>query len=479
MEAIGPDDLVADLATARKLLKNPPSLDTWDTPALVVAAVLEAHLLSGVPTFQDDALSFAADTVLRIGEGETWPRGYEVEETFFEEGADRSAARAVPLLLLPVAARVRAVVDQADGRATFERAGRAGVNLSRAVANEVRLHLARGLDHVWATPCADGSCHHEVGLRLATETMRDCVLGGWPPGGGSRRVLALDEPVTASLANTANASILTFRLDAAIRALAPAAVADICVSTRARDLLLTLVAAQRRSLLNYKQDYPDHRGSHTLVSARALLTLAGHGEDGAIYEHIDAYADDAALLGTLLRALSAAAEETPARAATGRRIWPHVVRRVLELNGSGHAPFEGQHYGDRAVAALMPNAAHKSSYLYPEIQDSPIAWWAPAGLRSEVEAWLPAAAGRPQCADQFILFLGVLPPEDQVRTGLLWMARLVRADPVRIAGSTYMLATWLIEMRSAAIDAGLLASWQEIVDSLVVAGLTRLAPYSV
>ena len=82
VEAIGPDDLVADLATARKLLKNPPSLDTWDTPALVVAAVLEAHLLSGVPTFQDDALSFAADTVLRIGEGETWPRGYEVEETF-------------------------------------------------------------------------------------------------------------------------------------------------------------------------------------------------------------------------------------------------------------------------------------------------------------------------------------------------------------------------------------------------------------
>ena len=192
-----------------------------------------------------------------------------------------------------------------------------------------------------------------------------------PPAAAAAAVLALDEPVTASLANTANASILTFRLDAAIRALAPAAVADICVSTRARDLLLTLVAAQRRSLLNYKQDYPDHRGSHTLVSARALLTLAGHGEDGAIYEHIDAYADDAALLGTLLRALSAAAEETPARAATGRRIWPHVVRRVLELNDSGHAPFEGQHYGDRAVAALMPNRGTQEFLPIPRDSGQP------------------------------------------------------------------------------------------------------------
>jgi len=58
------------------------------------------------------------------------------------------------------------------------------------------------------------------------------------------------------------------------------------------------------------------------MSALAVLTLAKRGDDAAIYEHIDAFADNSALLGTLLRALSAAAAETAdwARCAgSGRR----------------------------------------------------------------------------------------------------------------------------------------------------------------
>ena len=49
------------------------------------------------------------------------------------------------------------------------------------------------------------------------------------------------------------------------------------------------------------------------------------------------------------------------------------------------------------------------------------------------------------------------------------------------AVSTYVLTTltpWLIEIRPAAVDAGLLAKWQEVVDAMVVAGDSRLAPYS-
>ena len=364
-EAIGADELAADIATARNLLENPPSLGVhgpWDTAALVAATALEAHFL-GCTNLQDEALSFAVDTVLRIGEGVAWPRQYEFEATFFEKGADRSAARALPLLFLPVAAPLRAVIDNTDGWTTFERAAGAGVNLAHAVANEVRLNLARGLDHVWETPCAeDGPCHHEVGLWLATETMRDCVLGGWPPDAGRRSVVALEDPVTESLANTDDDSILSFRLDAAIRALAPAAMANICISTRARILLLALLAAQRRSLLSHKHGNMDARGSHTLVSARALLTLAEHGDDVTIYAHIDAYADNSALLGNVLRALSAAAEETPDRATTARRIWPNVVRHVLELNDSGHAPFQDHHDGD---STRRPHAQRRARGLVP------------------------------------------------------------------------------------------------------------------
>ena len=273
-QAIGPDELTADIATARKLLENPPALGAyqpWDTPALVAAAALEAHFLHGA-NLPDDALAFAAGTVLRVGEGEAWPRQDEIETTsiersivYFEQGADRSAARALPLLLLPAAAQLRAIVDDTGGSATFERAAAASLTLARAVASEVRLHLARGLDRLWETACADGGrCHHELGLQLAIETMRDCVLGDWNPDTGERSVVALDEPIAESLENTPGKSIFFNRLDAAIRSLAPAAAAGICVSTRAHAMLLALLAAQRRSLLA-NEDNIDYRGTHALV----------------------------------------------------------------------------------------------------------------------------------------------------------------------------------------------------------------------
>ncbi len=481
VEATGSDELTADIACACDLLKNPPSLSAnhpWDAPALVAAAALEAFLLRRVDV-PHDSLAFAADTILRISEGEASPRPHEFEGGLFEQGADRSAARALPLLLLPIAAPLRTFIDGADGWTTFERAAGAGLNLARAVANEVRLHLARGLDHLWTAPCAEGGrCHHEIGLQLASEMMRDCAVSGWIADAGVRRVNLVEEPLAQSLTNVADDSILPSRLDASIRALAPAATANICVSTSARELLTVLFAAQRRSLLNQKQDPVDQRGTHTLVSARALLTLAQHDDDTAIYEYISAYADNPALLGNLLRALSAAAEETPDRADEARRIWPSVMRYVLELHKSGRVPLQGDYYGKLALAALLPNAAHETTYRYQEIQGDQIIWWEPTGLRPEVEAWLTTAAGSSTCVDQLIGFLSVLTPEDQARIGLPWVATLVLADPARIANRTFMLTTWLIEMRSATADVCLLAKWQQSVDTLVIEGVTQLAPYS-
>ena len=478
-QGIGHDELANDIATARELIENPPSLggyDSWDTATLVAAAALGAHILDGA-NLDDEALSFAAETVLRIGEGEAWPRQFEFEDTFWEQGADRSAARALPLLFLPEAARVRAVVDKADGWTAFERAAGAGVNLARAVSNEVRLHLARGLDPVWKKPCTmDGRCHHEVGWRIVTETMRCCELGGWERTTGRRSLLALTDPIVESLARVDDRSILVSRLDAAIRALAPAAVADICVSTRVHDLLSALLAAQRRALLGYGRRDTDIRGTHTLVSARALLTLAQRGDEAAIYKHIGAYANNSALLSTLLQALSAAAEETPCRAATALRVWPHVIRHVLDLNRPD--PFGDSHDGDVALAAAIPNAAYDGQYLYREVQESPIKWWEPLAMRSEVEAWIEAAAGTAKCVDRLVGFLRVLTPQDQVRTGLPWVSTLVLADPAGIASVTFRLPNWLEKTRAAAVDAGLSAMWQEVVDALVVAGVTLLAPYS-
>ena len=480
-KAIGSDELQADLETARLLLEAPLNLSAhhpWDVPALVAADALDANVLRHV-YLPDDAMAFAVDTLLRVSEDEASPRPFDFEDTYFEMGADRSAARVLPLLLMPSAAPLRTIVDGADGLATFRRVSAAGLNLAQAGAKEVRLHLARGLDHLWATPCVQvGTCHHQEGWQIACETFRDCALGEWDPEIGRRAIVLLDEPFADSLANTPAHSIRPNCLDASIRALAAAAMANICVSTSAREMLAALLAAQRRCLLNYKNSNVDRRGSHSLVSGRALLTLAQHADDTCLYEHINAYADNSALLSNLLRGLAAAAEETPDRAAAARRIWPSVIRHVLELHNNGHTPFQKNSYGEMALAALLPNVATEYGYFYREIQEKPIEWWDPLALEYEVDAWIKTAVGKSRCVDQLISFLEILTQEDQARLGLPWVSSLVLANPGQITKDTFLLVKWLIETRSAADVVGLSSPWQQVVDALVVEGVARLAPYS-
>ena len=190
-----PDQLTADLETARELLEQPPSFsvyDPLDTAALVAAAALEAYFLNACD-LPHDALSFAAKTVLQIGEGAVEPRPSEYEGTLFDQGADRSVARALPLLLLPGSAPIRAIVGKGGQETTIERVLAAGLNLARAVASEVRLYLVQRLDHVWEAACAnDDRCHHELALSLVTSTLRDCIAGPWVPDTdtGRRTVVA-------------------------------------------------------------------------------------------------------------------------------------------------------------------------------------------------------------------------------------------------------------------------------------------------
>ena len=105
-------------------------------------------------------------------------------------------------------------------------------------------------------------------------------------------------------------------------------------------------------------------------------------------------------------------------------------------------------------------------------------WWDPITWRSAVENWLPVAEGQPTCVDHLISFLGALTRTDQVLIGLPWVASLVLPDPSRIANRTFLLSSWLIEIRQITVDAGVLAQWQRVVDALVVAGVSKLAAYS-
>ena len=155
-----------------------------------------------------------------------------------------------------------------------------------------------------------------------------------------------------------------------------------------------------------------------------------------------------------------------------------VVAHVIALQTSGHTPFAGRSEYHSALASLLPNPAPEAAYLYREVQGEPIVWWDPLAWQDTVARWLPLAQGHVACVDQLIAFIKPLPAEDQARVGLPWVANLVLADPSRVANRTYLLTSWLIELRQAVADASMTADWQRVVDALVVAGVSRLAPYS-
>jgi len=154
------------------------------------------------------------------------------------------------------------------------------------------------------------------------------------------------------------------------------------------------------------------------------------------------------------------------------------VDRVISLHETGHKSFDDRHHGDYTVAALMPCAAGYSAYLYRELHGDSITWWDPLNLQTTISRWIPWAAGHPTCVDQFINFFRPLAPAEQVRLGLPSFAAMVLAHPDQIANRTFLLPSWLIAHRSAAADQGAIATWQRLVDALVVAGESRLAPYS-
>lgn len=475
-------DLIADLGAAEQLLSGPSpqiSLSPLDTPALVAAAALEAHLARG-EGLPPEALTFALNTILEAARDEARSVTDAFEFAYFEQGADRSAARSLPLLLTPQAETLRASMGAPDRLQVEEHIIEDALRLARTVSYEVRLHLARGLDHLWSSPCAEhGNCHHEAGWHLATETLRDCAVGRRTRDASRPEIMRLPDPLEKSVAELDGHTIRFTRLDAAIRAFAPAAVADNCISQRARKLLDVLLAAHRRALLSFEQGTVDDRGTHALIVARALLTLAGRGDTTPLFRHFDAYLDRPSLLDKLLRALSAAGEESTEAAAGAKRVWPRIIRHGIAAQAAGHDLTGRAMFGEATLDALIPVPTHEIAYLYREVHEQIIRWWQPDELSAEVQALLDTRASGGAFANRLIAFLGSLETRDQARLGLPWIAEIVKNNSETAARYNFGLPSWLIEIRSAAVEQGREAIWQEAVDALVVAGVTDLAPYSV
>jgi hypothetical protein len=177
-------------------------------------------------------------------------------------------------------------------------------------------------------------------------------------------------------------------------------------------------------------------------------------------------------------ALAAAAAETPAAGDAARRSWPEVITLVLAVRGAAERPSRDDFFEEMELAALMPTpAAGDQGFLFWEGDTESVSWVDVQAWRPTIEAWLPLAAGSARCVDHLIALVGTLSEEEQASVGLPWVAMVARGDLEAMVSGSRALPGWLNDSRAAAVRTDRLETWQQLVDSLVVAGETRLAAF--
>ena len=500
-DPLDPAELDGDIAAARALVDDPPStalLERGAAPAAVAAAVLEGYFLEGLVLGEDDVV-WAAQTLATVVEEKLADHPLGVSLNWPNRtGADRSAARGLPLLLRPDAKPVvHRLATEGLGKHDLHKAA---LWLFTGAPNESRYAASRALDSVWRSPCSpDAECFHRQAIDLVEQSVRHSTARvRWH--GGPHEPRPLVGPILEALESATAESLIVSCLNPALRALGAEAATRTCIHGPATELLDATLEAHRR-------------GRHAIViggdnarwdaqfAARAVLTRAVAGDPSALRAHIRGFATHFYGLHECLMALAAAAEESTAAANAARKAWPWVMRECLHIldNKDCRSPHRSEQQDpDIVLLALLPGPiATSDRYVYRETPDGSISWIDPDSWAGEIDQWastvagiassayaatgLPSEATRftslatalPSSIDALIRMLSAIPTDQQAKTGIRWIERVVVAvgEP---ATRAFSLPGWLQVVRSHCADAEL-EIWHRIVDLLTMHGSTRIS----
>lgn len=462
--------LKADVTLARILLEDPPEPRdlTIDGPVAAAASAVELHL-SGRTAVDMEDLTWSASVLLDVAAEFAERADLHFDDSFFEQAADRSAARALPYLLLPNASSLRSELgingaDELDAVVALLHV--VGVTGSK----EARLAFARSLDAVWNAPCAPehllGRCHHAIAFELVTASYLPARLGEWDVQAQRFPIVNLDPPDADGLAATPGDKLLVDRLTPALRSLAVAAVSGACCADEARATLDALLAAHRRGMLAH--DGYHRSDGDALAAARAALQQASGGRDDVLLEHVSALLDSAKVLAEALRALRVAADENADFGTQALRLWPAVMDLVIDA-AIRTSLFSERTWGDYADAEVLPAPASAWGYQTSELSGDPVQWRDLMSVRTQMDRWVTVTSAGRTALVWLVAAVEELGIEAQLEHGLRWLEQAAERAGDRCA-STMAVPEWLRKRRGDLRTADQAARWQRIVDRLVEAG---------
>ncbi len=463
--------LTADVHTARSLDMHPPGAgpEPLDAATAVAAALLRATVKQPGSMARED-LEWAATTVAGALL-HTLDAPGAFEGAIYPLGAVQSAATAAPCLLMPAFTEpsdVQALLDDEDWAALPEILAAATASRS----TEVRMIVARSLAQVWAAPCGPGPsgsdrCRHAIAWAAVEVGARHVALGPlFPEGRRGRR--QLEGPLTSALAGCPAGDLMLDLLDPPLIAACNAASSSSCIAAVARDLRNSLIDAYTRTSVLWGDEGYDHRDEYQYAVAEAML--AGVAAEPGLLTKLGAdLADQARALSETLRAMTFAATYFASARAALRTTWPAIMTAVLDAVDAGAPGLSDRHWGDSALAEMIPSPSPTNWDTDPDatISAASEGWPAPAELASQIERLLPYAAGYWHVADNLIGLLKALPVADQARTGLPWVHLIITGRERMPGMGTWLAVEWLRSLSEGnAVDDATRPLYDAVVDAL-------------
>lgn len=469
--APSPQTLAADVQTARSLAQRPPGpgIEPFDAATAVAAALLRAAAPRASQVTRDD-LEWAAVTVAAALPQPEAPGA--TEDTVFPFAANRSAASATACLLMPALTQPGdepALLDDGDLAALAEILASAAASPS----TEVRMILARTLEPVWAAPCGpgpsgSGRCRHVVAWGAAENGARHVLLGPLEFPAGRRGRRQLDGQLPAALIACPADDLMLDLLAPPLIASCDAARSGNCIAPTAWDLRDSLLDAYTRTAVLWGEKGYDHRDEDQCAVAEALLA-AGTQEPGLLTTLAAGLADQARALSETLRAMTVAATYSAAARVSLKSVWPAVMTAVLDAVEAGARGFSDRHWGEYAIAEIIPSPSPTSGDSDPDatISTARAGWPTPPELNSQIERLLPHAVGYWHAADKLIGLLKTMPLAEQARTGLPWVHRVI-ASRSRVPGmGTWLTVEWLRSLNEGrAVDDSVRPLYDAVLDAL-------------
>jgi hypothetical protein len=467
------DSLAEDIELARKLAADPVVKDDMfgpDAVAAVAAAAVVAHT-EGRAVVGDEDLAWAVETLV-LAAMSPQIDVMSFESTTSKDAADRSAAAALPLLLLP--SFVGLDIDA-------KRLEEALTHCSQSLFDEVRAALVVGLRKVWTATCHRSSessrCFHEAAWAIVESGIRDCRMGDWDATTGRRGVSPVCPPYVETLASVETDSLLANRLVHPLVAASNASLSDSCVASSARTLLAVLHDADRRAASHWAEEGFGHFSDHQrALVARVLIEQAVAGHDSELKGYVRAFLSCPAALDQLLRDLALTFTYDDLLRPMLTPVWRCLMAAALDEIESGEGLPQMGRRSEDAFAGLIPVPQVDIADADPEatIRRAEEKWISPEKIADLIERWLPLGEGRPKAVDAVARLAKIASGAWQSTTGIAWVESAIAGDYALVAGACWFLPEWLEQVRAEQqLPADAAHAWRRIVDGLAAEGDSR------